>query len=121
MNRRTLRSLILLIGIATGIMLGVALSTRGGVQPETGGGGAAWTSKRVTVRVYTSAAWRPIVTQTVREYNAIMPKRGPNLRVRMQGERSCKWVRKQRFKRPTITVCSVPAADGYAGVTATRG
>lgn len=113
---RTVLHLVLLIGIAAGIMLGVALSTRGGVEDEAGGGGAVWTSKRVTVRVYTSEAWRPIVQQTIREYNAIMPQRGPRLRVKMQQQRSCQWVRKQRFKQPTIAVCSLDET-WYAGST----
>lgn len=119
MNRRTILTLILLIGIATGIMLGVALSTRGQVQPEAGGGGGAvWTARRVTVRIYTSEAWRPLVLQSVADLNAIMPRRGPKLRPRLMGEHSCEWVRKQRYRQPTITICSVPPPSGFWGSTA---
>lgn len=84
-------------------MLGVAWSTRGT---------AAWQSKRVTVRIYTTPAWVPLIRRSIADYNAIMPARGPLLVAKVQKERPCAWVKKQRFKQPTITVCSQPDGDG---------
>jgi hypothetical protein len=97
-----LRWTILLIGLATGIMLGVAWSSQAGV---------AWRSNTVQVRVYTSSAWVPLIQRSVRDINAVMPRKGPRLILRVHGERSCAWVRKQKFTRPTITICSRPDRD----------
>ena len=108
MSRRTLRTLILLIGIATGVMLGVALSSRAG----DGGRGVAWTSRTVTVRIYTTVNWHPLIERSIADFNAIMPRRGPRLVMKVQGERSCAWVKRQTFRKPTITMCSQPDGNG---------
>lgn len=100
---RAVLTLTLLIGIMVGLMLGVAWSTRGT---------AAWTSNVVTVRVYAAPAWTPLIQRSIADYNAVMPARGPRLVVRVLPERSCGWVKRQRFARATITVCSQPDGDG---------
>lgn len=56
----------------------------------------------IVVHDYTSAAWDGVVQQTVADFNAVMPKRGPLLNYeRAQGE--CPYLAPRR----TIVYCSV--------------
>lgn len=82
-----------------------------------GGGSTVWRSNAVRVRIYTTANWQPLILRTIADYNAVMPERGPTLIPIIQPEHSCTWVRKQRFKKPTITICSQPDANGLGTTT----
>lgn len=75
--------------------------------------GAAWPGKRVVVRDYTSAEWRPLVQQAVADFNRVMPKRVPRLVLRDGPARPCERVR-AREDRGQITVCLTTRTGGDA-------
>jgi hypothetical protein len=54
----------------------------------------------LVVRDYTSAAWGGVIEQTVEDFNAVMPKRGPHL-VYRRADGPCP----ASVKRPTVAVC----------------
>lgn len=101
-------------GLYAVVLLGL-LALPVAAKPE-GGKGTVWRSTTVRVRIYTTANWHPLIARTIADYNAIMPQRGPTLVASIQPEKSCTWVRKQRFRKATITICSQPDGDG-AGTT----
>ena len=70
--------------------------------------GAVWTGKRVGVYDYTSAAWRPIVETTVAEFNAMLPRRAPQLRYQAMPEIPCAQI-SPGLHRGGIVVCTTPS------------
>jgi hypothetical protein len=80
------------------------------LAPDALAGGFVWERQRVRVWDYTSPLYDGVVTATVRDFNAIMPKRGPRLVYRRMPQRPCAAVKR---KHRGITLCNVaPGADG---------
>lgn len=91
--------LLALLIVATGLVPGESDARRHKADRQ----------RTIVVQDYTSAAWAGVVTQTVDDFNAVMPKRGPRLRyVREDG--ACPDTRPKR----SMLVCSV-ANDPRAG------
>jgi DMSO/TMAO reductase YedYZ molybdopterin-dependent catalytic subunit len=78
--------------------------------------------KRVLViRDYTSAAWEGVVEQTVADFNAVMPQRGPDLRYERMEATSCEALVVPRPRDRFVALCSVAAFDRDFGALFLRG
>jgi hypothetical protein len=79
--------------------------------PEVLAEGAVWKQKHLLVDDYTSAVWQPVIAETVASFNAVLPKRAPQLVCRALGEQSCGSLPDYGQPR-AISVCNRVVSDG---------
>lgn len=72
-------------GLLLLLLLPLTVESRGKQRPI----GAAWKQKRVPVYDYTPDEWKPVVAQVVADFNAVMPKRAPELVYTPMGGLDC--------------------------------
>ena len=94
---RAVVMLLMLAMVATGLMPGEGDAHRNAKPQRT-----------IIIFDYTNAAWEGVVTQTVTDFNAVMPRRGPRVMYR-RAEGPCF---DDHQRRNVYAVCSVPDLDG---------